>query len=398
MRIQLALNVRNLDQAIEFYSKLFDAPVAKRKPGYANFAIAQPPLKLVLFEVPDAPERLNHLGVEVFSDEDVHAATERLRAAGMVDSVEDQQTCCYATQNKVWTVDPQGLRWEWYRVVADAEAFASDRPALTERRPDDPEELRERVREGYTRVVQEDRDEERRREHAERIGYSPEQLDAAPEGANLGVGCGNPTAIDTLRPGETVVDLGSGAGFDAFLAARQVGPSGFVIGVDMTDAMLEKARSNAAAAGLSNVEFRKGQIEALPIEDESVDVILSNCVINLSPEKNRVYREAWRVLRPVGRVMVSDIVLERPLPTAVMESLEAYLGCVGGASLRSEYLETIRKAGFREVRVQSEAPFADALGLDDPRVREIMDRLGISPDEAKEYASAVTSLHIFAVK
>jgi SAM-dependent methyltransferase len=146
------------------------------------------------------------------------------------------------------------------------------------------------------------------------------------------------------------------------------------------------------------VEFRKGTIESLPLEDESVDVILSNCVINLSPEKDRVYREAFRVLRPGGRLMVSDIVLERPLPPAVLESVDAYLGCVGGASLRGEYLETIAKAGFREVRIQREAKFGAALALDDPRLQEAMQRLGISEAQAREYADAVTSLHIFARK
>jgi catechol 2,3-dioxygenase-like lactoylglutathione lyase family enzyme len=125
MRVQLALNVRDIDEAVEFYSKLFDTPVHKRKPGYANFAIEQPPLKLVLFENPDADERLNHLGVEVFDDADVRAATDRLKAADLVDSVEDEETCCYASQNKVWALDPQGMRWEYYRIVEDSESFGS---------------------------------------------------------------------------------------------------------------------------------------------------------------------------------------------------------------------------------------------------------------------------------
>jgi SAM-dependent methyltransferase len=230
----------------------------------------------------------------------------------------------------------------------------------TERRPQDADEIRDLVQEGYTRVVQEldASDAGRAEDVGRRIGYSEDQLEAVPEGANLGVGCGNPTAIDTLRAGETVVDLGSGAGMDAFLAARQVGPTGRVIGVDMTDAMLEKARDNARKTGVENVEFRK----------------------------------------PGGRVMISDIVLERPLPQVVLDSIDAYLGCVGGASLRAEYLETIAKAGFREVRVQREASFVDAIALDDPRVQEVMERLGISADEAKSYADAVTSLSIYALK
>jgi SAM-dependent methyltransferase len=195
-----------------------------------------------------------------------------------------------------------------------------------------------------------------------------------------------------------VVDLGSGAGMDAFLAAKQVGPTGRVIGVDMTDAMLERARENAQKSGCTNVEFRKGTIEDLPLEGESVDAIISNCVINLSPEKDKVYREAYRVLRPGGRIMVSDIVLERPLPAEILQSVDAYLGCVGGASLRSVYLRTIEEAGFREVRITREARFTDAIALDDPQVREAMDRFGITLEQVKEYLDAVTSLHLFAVK
>lgn len=268
------------------------------------------------------------------------------------------------------------------------------------RRPDEPEQIREMVRRGYTRVVEDlgEGDAERAASQARRVGYDEAQLGAVPEGANLGVGCGNPTAIDALAPGETVVDLGSGAGMDAFLAARQVTPTGRVIGIDMTDAMLSKARENARKAGIANVEFRKGRIEELPIEDASVDAIISNCVINLSPEKARVYAEAYRVLRPGGRLMVSDIVLERPLPREVIESIDAYIGCVGGATLRDEYLDTIRKAGFREVRVEREANFGGLFDLDDPNVQAAMEKLDLSPADARSYAEAVTSLHIFARK
>ncbi len=272
-----------------------------------------------------------------------------------------------------------------------------------EKRPEDPDQLREMVKQGYTEVVTRatsccgpapvDADEVGRK-----IGYSADELEAVPDGANLGVGCGNPTAIDTLKAGETVVDLGSGAGMDAFLAARQVGPTGNVIGVDMTDAMLEKARENASKAGATNVEFRKGNIEALPIEDESVDAIISNCVINLSPEKDKVFREAYRVLRPGGRVMVSDVVLDRELPAEVLQSVDAYVGCVGGASLRSVYLQTIEDAGFSEVRVDGERNFGSVLSLDDPMVAEAVERLGATAEEARDFLSAVTSLQVFARK
>lgn len=263
----------------------------------------------------------------------------------------------------------------------------------------EPDALRDQVREGYTRIVRESTDAARADAAARSMGYSDDQLEQLPEGANLGVGCGNPTAIDALRPGETVVDLGSGAGMDVFLAARQVGPSGHVIGIDMTDAMLDKARENAKKVGLEDtVEFRKGQIENLPIEDESVDAIISNCVVNLSPEKDRVYAEAYRVLKPGGRLMISDIVLERPLPQAVIDSIDAYLGCVGGASLRAEYLDTIAKAGFREVRIDREASFLGTISFDDPRIQQAMERMQISTEEAEGFASDITSLHIYAEK
>ena len=161
---------------------------------------------------------------------------------------------------------------------------------------------------------------------------------------------------------------------DAFLAAHQVGPGGRVIGVDMTDAMLDKARENARKIGATNVEFRKGQIEHLPIEDESVDAIISNCVINLSPEKSRVFGEAYRVLRPGGRMMISDLVLERPLPAQIIGAVDAYLGCVGGASLRAEYLETIEKAGLRRGARGARGPLRRCRVLEDPQVREAMER------------------------
>jgi len=273
----------------------------------------------------------------------------------------------------------------------------------SEKRPDDPKQIREMVSDGYARVVQEASSCCGSRppgadEAARKIGYEQEQLDTVPDGANLGVGCGNPTAIDALRPGEVVVDLGSGAGMDSFLAARQVGETGRVIGIDMTGAMLEKARENARKGGFDNVEFRQGIIEELPVEDESVDVILSNCVINLSPEKHRVFAEAYRVLKPGGRIMVSDVVLEQALPEKVLQSVDAYIGCVGGASLREEYLETIRRAGFSEVRVEREACFGDAIDLDNPQIKGAMESLDVNREQARDFAKAVTSLHVFARK
>ena len=195
------------------------------------------------------------------------------------------------------------------------------------------------------------------------IGYSDEQKAAIPEGADLGLGCGNPLAYAAVLPGETVLDLGSGAGIDCFLAAREVGPSGRVIGVDMTPAMLEKARANAAKGGYANVEFRLGEIEHLPVADASVDLIISNCVVNLSPHKDQVFREAFRALRHGGRMVVSDLVLTRRLPPELERRVDLLVGCVAGASLRDDYLRMMREAGFAKVEVAAESSYE--VGLPD---------------------------------
>lgn len=183
------------------------------------------------------------------------------------------------------------------------------------------------------------------------IGYQKEELGALPEEALMGLGCGNPVRLAEISEGETVVDLGSGGGIDVFLAARQVGPSGRVIGVDMTPEMLARARQNVERLGLKNVEFRQGLIEAMPVEDSSVDVILSNCVINLAPDKGAVFKEAFRVLKPGGRLVVSDMVAKGELPGEIQENPELWAACIGGALPEEEYLETIRKAGFPTVEV-----------------------------------------------
>ena len=183
------------------------------------------------------------------------------------------------------------------------------------------------------------------------LGYSDEDKAAAPEAANLGLGCGNPVAIASLRKGQVVLDLGSGAGFDCFLAARAVGTTGRVIGVDMTHDMLVKARENARKNGFTNVEFRLGEIEALPVADHSVDVIISNCVINLSPEKLRVFGEAFRVLKPGGRLAVADIVATAPLPDEVKGDWSAYTGCMAGASQINDLETMLREAGFEQIKI-----------------------------------------------
>jgi SAM-dependent methyltransferase len=198
----------------------------------------------------------------------------------------------------------------------------------------------------------------------EQLGYTAEDLAAVPAGANLGLGCGNPTALASISEGETVLDLGSGAGFDALLAAARVGPKGRVIGVDLTEEMIAQARANAVRAEASNVEFRLGDIEALPVADASVDLVISNCVINLAPDKSQVFREIARVLRPGGRLAISDIVLDGPLPEALRANEGAYCSCVSGAISREDYLEALTAAGLSNVRIVSATDAAEILAAD----------------------------------
>jgi len=191
----------------------------------------------------------------------------------------------------------------------------------------------------------------------EAIGYSKKDLGCIPEEALMGLGCGNPTAIAELKPGETVLDLGSGAGIDAFLAADKVGPDGSVIGVDMTEEMINKAADIAKCNGYTNVEFRLGEIEELPVDDSSVDVVMSNCVINLAPDKAKVFREAYRVLRPGGRLSISDIVADRALSDEMRNDLDAWAGCIAGALEQRQYLRIIKEAGFADLQVLSSREF-----------------------------------------
>jgi arsenite methyltransferase len=192
---------------------------------------------------------------------------------------------------------------------------------------------------------------------SQQIGYSKEDLENAPAASNIGLGCGNPVALASLKEGETVLDLGSGGGLDVFLAAKKVGAKGKVIGVDMTEAMITRARAVAQENGYANVEFRLGDIEALPIEDSSVDIVISNCVINLSPDKQKVFQEAHRVLRSGGRLMISDLVTERELPEDVKKSFDAWAGCIAGALERNHYLTIIKRAGFKDIRIVSESTY-----------------------------------------
>jgi ubiquinone/menaquinone biosynthesis C-methylase UbiE len=230
------------------------------------------------------------------------------------------------------------------------------------------------------------------------MGYSEEEMKSVPEGANLGLGCGNPIALASLKEGETILDLGSGAGFDCFLAANKVGKNGKVIGVDMTPEMIEKARENAEKGNYDNVEFRLGEIENLPAADNSVDIVISNCVINLSPAKNRVFNETFRVLKPGGRLMVSDIVLLKQLPDFIRESAQAYVGCVSGAMIKNDYITAIRDAGFHEVKIIDEMSFPIECMLNDATAKEIMQKANISHEQVKEVGKSIRSIKVAGTK
>jgi arsenite methyltransferase len=279
------------------------------------------------------------------------------------------------------------------------------------RRDMNAENVRETVRHGYARIAQ---------DHgsccgpaptccgsapvasdnlAKHIGYSAEELAALPEGANMGLSCGNPNALAALQPGEVVLDLGAGGGFDVFIAGRRVGPSGRAIGVDMTPEMLAKARKNLMVyrerSGLDNVEFRLGEIEHLPVADAIVDVVISNCVINLSPDKSRVWREIARVLKPGGRVAVSDLALLKPLPPALAESVEALVGCVAGAVLVSETERMAKESGLVDVVLTANSAYIDGMvDWQDPLYQRIIAQLpgGTKPGDY------ITSLEITARK
>lgn len=233
---------------------------------------------------------------------------------------------------------------------------------------------------------------------SKRIGYTDEDIQSVPEGANLGLGCGNPVALASLKEGEVVLDLGSGAGFDCFLAANIVGKTGKIIGVDMTPEMVDKARENARKGNYENVEFRLGEIENLPVANNYVDAIISNCVINLSPDKDRVFQEAFRILKPGGRLMVSDIVLTNELPDSIKSSVAAYIGCVSGAEMKDKYLEAIKAAGFKQIKIIDETSFPSTYGVKDPIIEALVNDLGISKEDLKKLGSSIRSVKVQAVK
>jgi arsenite methyltransferase len=223
------------------------------------------------------------------------------------------------------------------------------------------------------------------------LGYRKDEIEALPEGADLGLGCGAPLAQLALRAGETVLDLGSGAGIDALLAARAVGPEGRVIGVDMTPEMIERARANAAKVGAPQVEFREGRLEALPVDDASVDAVTSNCVINLVPDKGRVFAEVARVLKPGGRLVISDIVLDGRLPESVEKDIYAYVGCISGAAARPDYFARLRDAGLGEAEILRDVDYLAGLRASAPEEAEaLLERNGVRWEDLADKVRSLT--------
>ncbi|HOL93304.1 MAG TPA: arsenite methyltransferase [bacterium] len=274
-----------------------------------------------------------------------------------------------------------------------------------------PEDIRLKVLEGYAAIAQSGGSccgpssccgadaGESALQLAQTIGYDLDELAALPEGANMGLSCGNPVALASLRPGEVVVDLGSGGGFDVFIAGRKVGPTGRAIGVDMTPEMLAKARRNIdsyrESTGLDNVEFRLGEIEHLPLADHSADVVISNCVINLSPDKQSVWNEIARVLKPGGRVAVSDLALLQPLPPAVAEMVEALVGCIAGAVLVRDTERMARQAGLVDIQLDTRSEYIDVMTtINDPLYRQVAEHL----PAGEKISNYVTSLSVSARK
>lgn len=278
------------------------------------------------------------------------------------------------------------------------------------RRPRVEEEIIKKiVREGYAKIAKKKGSccgpadsccstGEMSEEIGKKIGYSQEELESVPEGANLGLGCGNPVALASLEEGESVLDLGSGAGFDCFLAANKVGEKGRVIGVDMTPEMLDKAKENARKGKYTNVEFRLGEIENLPVADRTVDVVISNCVINLSQNKRRVFEEAFRVLKPDGRLMVSDIVLLKELPEVIKRNVEAYVGCLSGAIMKDKYIELIKQAGFQEVKIIEEATFPIEYMINDSTTQALIENSNIPFEKLKQIANSTANVKVYGIK
>jgi len=260
------------------------------------------------------------------------------------------------------------------------------------------EKIKEAVKEGYAKIATQQECCCGGSNLSQEIGYSEDELKSVPQSADLGLGCGNPVALASLKKGETVVDLGSGGGLDCFLAANKVGEKGKVIGIDMTPEMIGRATETARKNDYKNVEFRLGEIEKMPVEGDTANVIISNCVINLSPNKAKVFKEAFRVLKPGGRLMISDIVLLKQLPEPIKRSVEAYVGCLAGAIMKNEYMTLIKDAGFRKEEVIEETHFPIEYMINDPTAKDIAKKSKISQSELAEIAHSVASVKVYAEK
>lgn len=341
-----------------------------------------------------------------------HARNELSPGAVLETSVERASMVCHL-QNPggklPWLVVGLGFPWSGRSQAPRLRWEGEDEPMKTEEQKqprasiaEDAEALVNQVRERYGRIAREGTPCCAAPELSQieapvgasvsgKIGYDREQLESAPEEANLGLGCGSPIGPLRLQPGEVLLDLGSGGGLDAFIAAPLVGTEGKVIGVDMTQDMIDRARRGAEKGGFPQVEFRLGRLEALPVEDASVDAVTSNCVINLVPDKSKVFAEIGRVLKPGGRLVISDIVLERPLPAAITEDLLAYVGCVAGAMVREPYFQAVEAAGLRDIEMIRDVDYLDLIGETVPEdLARLMSRTRVSRDEVSGIVRSVT--------
>ena len=398
-RLHVHVAVEDLAQSTQFYSTLFASEPTVVKDDYVKWMLDDPRVNFAISTRPGRAAGVSHLGIQAEDEAELAEVYDRLARAERPTIEAKATTCCYAKSDKQWIADPQGVPWETFFTYGESTVYGEgslarlkeirEAEAMPQAAPDpagasaycapagvtaamDDAQIKEIVRARYGGIAEAagadsccapassccgDTAAGTPADKSRQMGYSDAELAAVPDGANLGLGCGNPQGIAGLKPGEVVIDLGSGAGFDCFLAARQVGAGGRVIGVDMTHEMLKKARENAAKISAANVEFRLGELEHLPVADSTADAILSNCVINLVPDKAQVYREAFRVMKAGGRLAISDVVNTAPLTPELQADAALLCGCIAGASPVERVESWLTQAGFVDVRVtpQSES-------------------------------------------
>ena len=392
-RLHVHVAVEDLAQSTQFYSTLFASEPTVVKDDYVKWMLDDPRVNFAISTRPGRAAGVSHLGIQAEDEAELAEVYDRLARAERPTIEAKATTCCYAKSDKQWIADPQGVPWETFFTYGESTVYGEgslarlkeirEAEAMPQAAPDpagasaycapagvtaamDDAQIKEIVRARYGGIAEAagadsccapassccgDTAAGTPADKSRQMGYSDAELAAVPDGANLGLGCGNPQGIAGLKPGEVVIDLGSGAGFDCFLAARQVGAGGRVIGVDMTHEMLKKARENAAKISAANVEFRLGELEHLPVADSTADAILSNCVINLVPDKAQVYREAFRVLKAGGRLAISDVVNTAPLTPELQADAALLCGCIAGASPVERIESWLAQAGFVDVRV-----------------------------------------------